>query len=57
MTTHLAVIEGWLEMLEDDTLDGEQRCRAAAVIRERTESLRWDLRGLLCTIKKGICPG
>lgn len=56
MTTHLAVIEGWLGRLEDDTLNAEQRQRAATVMRERTEALRLDLYALLRTVKQGTCP-
>ena len=56
MTTHLAVIEVWLGMLEDDTLDAKQRRRAATVMRERTEALRFDLFALLRTVKLGTCP-
>lgn len=56
MTTHLAVIEGWLGMLEDDTLNPEQRQRAATVVRERTEVLRFDLCALLRTVKLKTCP-
>ena len=55
MTTHLAVIEGWLGMLEDDSLNPDQRRRAATVMRQRTESLRLDLCTLLRTVKQGIC--
>lgn len=51
MITHLAVIEGWLGQLEDGTLDDAQRRRAACVVRERTEALRLDLRGLLRMLK------
>ncbi|MGO1383394.1 MAG: hypothetical protein ACTHWA_09310 [Arachnia sp.] len=54
MATHLAVIEGWLGMLEDDSLSAEQRCRAARVARERTEALRLDLCALINQVKLGL---
>ena len=52
MATHFAVIEGWLRMLEDDTLDAEQYRRAACVVRERTEALRLDVGTLLRMVKQ-----
>lgn len=52
MITHLSVIEGWLGQLEDNTLDEAQRRRAARVVRERTETLRRDLTGLLRDVKE-----
>ncbi len=57
MITHLAVIEGWLGQLEDDTLDDAQRRRAACVLRERTETLRRDLDALLRVVKDWTCQG
>ena len=57
MTTHMAVIEGWLELLEDDSLDAAQRQRAATVMRERTTALRLDLCALLRAIRRGVCAG
>lgn len=52
MATHFAIIEGWLGMLEDDTLDADQCRRAARVVRERTETLRLDLATLLRMVKQ-----
>ncbi len=57
MTTHFAVIEGWLGQLEDDTLDEAQCRRAACVVRERTEALRLDVGALLRMVKDWTCPG
>ncbi len=56
MTTHLAVIEGWLGLLEDDTLDEEQCRRAASVVRQRTEALRTDMGVLLRLVKDSTTP-
>lgn len=52
LTTHFAAIEGWLGLMEDDTLAEAQRCRAACVVRQRTEALRRDLTALLRLVKE-----
>lgn len=52
MTTHFAAIEGWLGLLEDSSLDQAQRCRAACVVRQRTEALRLDLAALLRRVRE-----
>ncbi|RMB61343.1 hypothetical protein [Tessaracoccus antarcticus] len=51
VTTHMAVIEGWLGLLEDGVLPDSQGCRGARVVRERTEALRGDLTTLLRMVK------
>lgn len=52
--THFAVIEGWLEVLTDDSLDDAHRQRASRVLLERTQSLRHDVTSLLRSLRD--CP-
>ena len=51
VTTHMAVIEGWLGLLEDGVLQEGQGCRGARVVRERAEALRLDVGKLLRLVK------
>ncbi|WP_143570890.1 hypothetical protein [Tessaracoccus sp. ZS01] len=47
ITTHFSVIEGWLELLDDDRVDAAIRQRAAQVVRGRTVQLRHEVESLL----------
>ncbi|GAA4889128.1 hypothetical protein GCM10025789_01840 [Tessaracoccus lubricantis] len=52
IATHFTVIEGWLELLDDDDVDPAMRRRAAHVLRARTMELRLELDALMHRLQR-----